>query len=63
MSEAFVATLRRDYLDGADLSCADVVLGQLPAWFEDYNAIAPHSALGLKSPWQYRSEQVQRVVS
>ena len=63
MSEAFVATLRRDYLDGADLSSAAVVLDQLLAWFEDYNAVAPHSALGLKSPWQYRSDLEQRVVS
>ena len=63
MSEAFVWTMRRDYLDGADLSCAASVLEQLPHWIEDYNAIAPHSALGMKSPWQYQSEQVQRVVS
>lgn len=63
MSEAFVWTMRRDYFDGADLRSAAVVLEQLSPWFEDYNAIAPHSALGLKSPWQYRAEQEQRVVS
>jgi len=44
MSEAFMSTLRRDYLAGADLSTAAVVLAQIPAWIADYNAVAPHSA-------------------
>jgi putative transposase len=55
MSEAFVNTLRRDYLEGADLSTAALVLEQIPAWIADYNAVAPHSALGYQSPQQYRS--------
>jgi len=46
---------RRDYSAGADLSSADAGLDQLPAWFGDYNAVAPHSALGYQSPQQYRS--------
>ena len=54
MSEAFVNTLRRDYLAGADLSTAAVVLPQIPAWLADYNAVAPHSALGYQAPQQYR---------
>lgn len=58
MSEAFVNTLRRDYLAGADLSTAEVVLEQMPAWIADYNAVAPHSALGYQSPLEYRSTQV-----
>lgn len=55
MSEAFVNTMRRDYFAGADLSTADAVLDQMPAWFADYNAVAPHSALGYQSPNQYRT--------
>ena len=56
MSEAFVNTLRRDYFAGADLSTAGTVRDQLPAWFADYNAVAPHSAaLGYQSPHQYRT--------
>src|SRR5450759_3022834 len=55
MSEAFVNTLRRDYLAGADLSIAAMVLEHIPASLADYNAVAPHSALGYKSPLQYRS--------
>jgi putative transposase len=55
MSEAFVNTLRRDYLAGADLSTAAMVLEHIPTSLADYNAVAPHSALGYQSPWQYRS--------
>jgi putative transposase len=57
MSEAFVNTLRRDYIVGADLATAVAVLDQIPAWLADYNAVAPHSALGYQSPQQYRRTQ------
>jgi putative transposase len=59
MSEAFVNTLRRDYIDGADLSSSAAVLEQVPAWFQDYNAVAPHSALGFKSPLAFRTAKQQ----
>ncbi len=55
MSEAFVNTLRRDYIAGADLATAAVVLEQVPAWIADYNAEAPHSALGYRSPTEFRA--------
>lgn len=58
MSEAFVNTLRRDYIVGADLASAAVVLDQIPGWIADYNAVAPHSALSYQSPHQYRSAQL-----
>ena len=58
MSEAFVNTLRRDYIVGADLSTATMVLEQTPAWIADYNAVAPHSALGYQSPQLYRSTRL-----
>ena len=48
MAEAFVRTLRRDYLDGADRSSAAAVLEQIPRWLADYNGVAPHSALGYR---------------
>lgn len=57
MSEAFVNTLRRDYIVGADLATAAAVLEQIPAWIADYNAVAPHSALGYQSPLQYRQSR------
>ncbi|MGH7688006.1 MAG: IS3 family transposase [Gemmatimonadaceae bacterium] len=56
MSEAFVNTLRRDDIVGADLSSATAGLDQIPAWIADYNAVAPHSALGFQSPQQYRRQ-------
>lgn len=56
MSEAFVNTMRRDYVDGADLSSATTVLAQIDAWITDYNHEAPHSALGYRSPAAYRRE-------
>ncbi|MDN5931990.1 MAG: IS3 family transposase [Pseudonocardia sp.] len=58
MSEAFVNTMRRDYIAGADLSTAECVLAQIPGWIADYNAVAPHSALGYQSPQQYRSARL-----
>lgn len=58
MAEAFVNTLRRDYIDGADLSTAAKVIEQMAGWIADYNGFAPHSALGEKSPVEYRRELV-----
>ncbi len=33
----------------------ETVLAQLGAWFEDYNTHAAHSALGMRSPREYRA--------
>jgi putative transposase len=57
MSEAFVNTMRRDYIESAELWSAASVIAQIPTWFEDYNDVAPHSALGMKSPREFRAEQ------
>jgi putative transposase len=61
MSEAFVNTMRRDYISGADRSSAAAVLEIIPAWIADYNAVAPHSALGYEAPQQYRARQRSTV--
>ena len=55
LAEAFVGTFKRDYLGDADLRDAETVLAQLGGWFEDYNTQAPHSALGMRSPREYRA--------
>ncbi len=55
MAEAFVKTFKRDYVAGAELRDAETVLAQLGAWFDDYNTRAPHSALGMRSPVDYRA--------
>jgi len=54
MAEAFVKTLKRDYVYQADCDCAETVLKLLPEWFADYNHVAPHSALGMRSPVEYK---------
>jgi transposase InsO family protein len=54
--EAFVKTFKRDYVAGAELWDAAGVLGQLPSWIDDYNQRAPHSALGMRSPAEYRAQ-------
>jgi len=53
MAEAFVKTFKRDYVAFGDLSSAAKVLEQLPKWFEDYNELAPHKGLAMKSPREY----------
>ena len=60
MSEAFVNTLKRDYVDGANCATAAAVLSQLEPWLEDYNEVAPHSALGYRSPRQYQRERTRK---
>src|SRR5690606_18211265 len=57
MSEAFVGTFRRDYVEAAGLGSAESVVRQFEGWFRDYNEVAPHSALGMKSPAEFRREQ------
>jgi putative transposase len=58
LAEAFVHTFKRDYVDGAELRDAETVLAQLNGWFDDYNTRAPHSALWMRSPAEYRAEQL-----
>ena len=61
MAEAFVNTFKRDYVSGGDLSDADTVIRQLPGWIDDYNRIAPHSALGMRAPTEYRELKSQTL--
>lgn len=56
MSEAFVGTLKRDYVYTTDCFDADAVLEMLPGWFKDYNEEAPHSGLGMMSPLEYKKQ-------
>lgn len=54
MSEALVGTIKRDYVYVNDCYSAELVLKMVPEWFRDYNEIAPHSALGMRSPVEYK---------
>jgi len=55
MAEAFVKTIKRDYVWIGNLKDAQTVMDQLPAWFEDYNDNAPHKGLKMRSPRQFGS--------
>ena len=54
MAEGFIKTFKRDYVHVNRLENARAVLEQLPGWFEDYNGIAPHKGLKMRSPREYR---------
>jgi hypothetical protein len=45
-------------VNGAELRDAESVLAQLSGRFDDYNTQAPHSALGMRSPANYRAEHL-----
>jgi putative transposase len=55
--EAFVKTLKRDYVRVNPRPDAISVLQQLPAWFSDYNAVHPHSGLRMLSPREFIAQQ------
>jgi putative transposase len=57
MAEAFVGTIKRDYVYTNDCQDADTTLRLLPQWIKDYNEKAPHSALAMKTPSEYRNSK------
>jgi putative transposase len=48
--KSFVKTFKRDYARLSILPDAATVINLLPAWFEDYNDVHPHSGLKFLSP-------------
>lgn len=59
MAESFVNTFKRDYVSRMDRRDARAVLAQLPAAFEHFNEVHPHSSLKMKSPRQFRQHQIE----
>ena len=53
MSEAFVKTLKRDYVRVNPLPDAENVLRLIGDWIEDYNDNHPHSGLKWRSPREF----------
>jgi putative transposase len=53
MAEAFVRTMKRDYVRVSPLPDAETVLRQLPSWLTHYNEVHPHKALGYRSPREF----------
>lgn len=54
MAEAFVGRFKKDYVYVNDCETADSTIKMMEKWFEDYNNFAPHSALGMKSPREFK---------
>src|SRR5690349_6050137 len=54
MAEAFVKTIKRDYAQVRLRPDAATVIEQLDGWFEHYNVVHPHKALGYRSPREFR---------
>ena len=53
MAEAFVRTFKRDYVAVNPKPDAATVIAALPGWFDHYNALHPHRALGYRSPREF----------
>jgi putative transposase len=58
MAESFVKTFKRDYVSINPIPDTYTVLQALPAWFADYNAVHPHSALRYRSPDEFRDDKL-----
>jgi putative transposase len=61
MAESFVNMFKRDYVARMDLSDAATVLAQLPAAFEHFNEVHPHSSLKMRSPREFRRHQAAQA--
>ena len=57
ISEAFVHTLKRNYVQITPLPDAASVLALIGTWFEDYNDNHPHSGLRMRSPREFIAAQ------
>ena len=53
MAEAFVRTIKRDYVRISPVPDAHTVLQLLPVWLAHYNEVHPHKALGYRSPREF----------
>ncbi len=57
VSEAFVHTLKRDYVQITPLPDAASALALIGPWFHDYNDHHPHSGLRMRSPREFLAAQ------
>ena len=57
IAEAFVKTLRRDYLRVTILPDAPTTLALVPIWIADYSSSHPHSGLRMLSPQKSRTRR------
>lgn len=57
MAEAFVKTLKRDYVQVTPLPDARTALQLIGRWIDDYNDNHPHSGLSMRSPREFIAAQ------
>ena len=57
MAESFVRTFKRDYVEVNPKPDAATVIRSLPKWFEHYNELHPHRALGYRSPREFIAQR------
>ena len=53
-------TMKRDYARVNPLPSAEIVMRQLPVWFDHYNQLHPHKALGYRSPREFIAHRSTR---
>ena len=58
MSEAFVKTLKRDYVQVTPLPDTQTVLGWIGSWIEDFHDHHPHSGLKMRSPREFIAARI-----
>ena len=59
MVESFVKTFQAGlYIHMNPLNDAKMVLEKIPEWLQDYNEYHPHKELKMKSPLEYRRNQL-----
>ena len=63
LAETFFGSFKRDYVYQGELESLEEVARKLPEWMEDYNEVAPHSALGMKSPAQFYADWLSKIRS
>ena len=61
MAEAFVRTLKRDYVLLNPTPNAQSVIDQLPGWFDHYNEVHPHRALRYRSPREFIAQTCEAL--
>ena len=63
IAERFFGTFKRDYVYEGELENFAELGRKVPGWIQDYNEVAPHSALGMKSPAQFYADWKLKIMS
>jgi len=63
MAEAFVRTIKHDYVRVSPRPDAETIMRQLPAWIAHYNEVHPHKALGYRLPREFIAARKTLTVS